>query len=240
MPQFSPRMVIARRARTELHDGAVVNYGFGIPDQVAKIVAAEHAEERYYQTIEHGTYGGTLLDGDLFGYALNPSCMIDGPSQFDFYSGGGLDIAFLGFGEIDAQGNVNVSKLAGNTVGPGGFIDIAQNAAKVVFCGTFDTGGTKLAVGDGTLSVISPGRIGKFKQDVDQITFSGTQALKQKQNILYVTERAVFQLTKAGVCLIEIAPGIDLHDDILDKMSFTPLIADDLKIMDTSFFTETL
>ncbi|MGB1862799.1 MAG: acyl CoA:acetate/3-ketoacid CoA transferase [Candidatus Puniceispirillum sp.] len=240
MPAFSARMVIARRARTELHDGAVVNYGFGIPDQVAKIVAAEHAEERYYQTIEHGTYGGTLLDGDLFGYALNPSCMIDGPSQFDFYSGGGLDIAFLGFGEIDAQGNVNVSKLAGNTVGPGGFIDIAQNAAKVVFCGTFDTGGTKLAVGDGTLSVITPGRIGKFKQNVDQITFSGAQALSQKQEILYVTERAVFQLTEAGVCLIEIAPGIDLHDDILDKMSFTPLIADNLKIMDTSFFTETL
>jgi propionate CoA-transferase len=240
MPAFSARMVIARRARTELHDGAVVNYGFGIPDQVAKIVAAEHAEERYYQTIEHGTYGGTLLDGDLFGYALNPSCMIDGPSQFDFYSGGGLDIAFLGFGEIDAQGNVNVSKLAGNTVGPGGFIDIAQNAAKVVFCGTFDTGCTKLAVGDGTLSVITPGRIGKFKQNVDQITFSGAQALSQKQDILYVTERAVFQLTKAGVCLIEIAPGIDLHDDILDKMSFTPLIADNLKIMDTSFFTETL
>ena len=240
MPEFSPRMVIARRARSELHDGAVVNYGFGIPDQVAKIVAAEYAEGRYYQTIEHGTYGGTLLDGDLFGYALNPSSMIDGPSQFDFYSGGGLDIAFLGFGEIDAQGNVNVSKLAGNTVGPGGFIDIAQNAAKVVFCGTFDTGGSKLAVGDGTLSVISPGRIGKFKQNVDQITFSGIQALKQKQDILYVTERAVFRLTDTGVCLIEIAPGIDLHDDILDKMSFTPLIADDLKTMDTSFFTETL
>ena len=97
-----------------------------------------------------------------------------------------------------------------------------------------------MAVGDGTLSVISPGRIGKFKQNVDQITFSGTQALKQKQDILYVTERAVFRLTDAGVCLIEIAPGIDLHDDILDKMSFTPLIADDLKTMDTSFFTETL
>ncbi|HCM08049.1 MAG TPA: acyl CoA:acetate/3-ketoacid CoA transferase, partial [Alphaproteobacteria bacterium] len=126
--QFSPRLVIAKRARQELVDDAVINFGFGIPDQVAKLIARDGMSDRYYQTIEHGTYGGRLMDGDLFGYAMNPNCMIDGPSQFDFYSGGGLDIAFLGFGEIDAAGNVNVSKLAGNTVGPGGFIDIAQNA----------------------------------------------------------------------------------------------------------------
>ena len=138
MPEFSIRQIIARRAYDELSDGAVINYGFGIPDEIASIVAARGEQDNTYQTIEHGTYGGTLLTGSLFGYARNPTCMIDGPSQFDFYSGGGLDIAFLGFGEIDSEGNVNVSKLGGVTVGPGGFIDIAQNARKVVFCGTFD------------------------------------------------------------------------------------------------------
>ena len=120
----------------------MLNYGFGIPDGVARLIAERGHIDRYYQTIEHGTYGGELLEGTLFGYARNATAMIDGPSQFDFYSGGGLDIAFLGFGEIDAIGNVNVSKLGGVTVGPGGFIDIAQNASKVVFCGTFDAKGT--------------------------------------------------------------------------------------------------
>ena len=140
-PPFDVRQIIARRARMELRDGAVINYGFGIPDAVASMVARDDELDRYSQTIEHGTYGGTLLTGSLFGFARNPSCMIDGPSQFDFYSGGGLDIAFLGFGELDQSGNVNVSKLGGVTVGPGGFIDIAQNAKKVVFCGTFETKG---------------------------------------------------------------------------------------------------
>ncbi len=121
----------------------MLNYGFGIPDGVARLIAERGDAARYYQTIEHGTYGGELLEGTLFGYARNATAMIDGPSQFDFYSGGGLDIAFLGFGEIDAAGNVNVSKLGGVTVGPGGFIDIAQNARKVVFCGTFDAKGTR-------------------------------------------------------------------------------------------------
>ncbi len=111
---FTARQVIARRAAEELVDGAVVNYGYGIPDGVAKLVAMRGHGDRYYQSIEHGAYGGTLLEGSLFGYARNPSAIIDAPSQFDFYSGGGLDIAFLGFGQIDAEGNVNVSKLAGS------------------------------------------------------------------------------------------------------------------------------
>lgn len=127
------------------------------PDRQADLIDRDGDAGRYFQTIEHGTYGGRLMDGDLLGYAMNPSCMIDGPSQFDFYSGGGLDIAFLGFGELDASGNVNVSKLAGNTVGPGGFIDIVQNARKVVFCGTFDTGGARPETGDGRLRVTAQG-----------------------------------------------------------------------------------
>ncbi|NDP41302.1 MAG: acyl CoA:acetate/3-ketoacid CoA transferase, partial [Aromatoleum sp.] len=205
-------------------DGAVVNYGYGIPDGVAKLVAMRGHGDRYYQSIEHGAYGGTLLEGSLFGYARNPSAIIDAPSQFDFYSGGGLDIAFLGFGQIDAAGNVNVSKLAGLPVGPGGFIDIAQNARKVVFCGTFDTKGTVLSTGDGRLSIDRHGDVRKLVQHVDQITFSGSQALRQGQEVVYVTERAVFRLTAHGVTLVEIAPGVDLARDVLDHMEFRPVM----------------
>ncbi len=237
-PDFSPRLIIARRAQKELHDNAVINFGFGIPDQIAKLIERDGDEGRYFQTIEHGTYGGRLLDGDLFGYAMSPSCMIDGPSQFDFYSGGGLDIAFLGFGEIDAGGNVNVSKLGGNTVGPGGFIDIAQSAKKVVFCGTFDTGGARLETGDGTLKVISHGRIPKLVDRVDQVTFSGPQARVQRQHVIYVTERAVFELREDGVHLVEIAPGIDLKTDVLDRMGFTPHMSSPLSKIDSSLFKE--
>ena len=234
---FSVRQVIARRAVVELQDGAVINYGFGIPDAVAKIVAARGMQDRYYQTIEHGTYGGQLLTGALFGFARNPTAMIDGPSQFDFYSGGGLDIACLGFGEFDAAGNVNVSKLGGVTVGPGGFIDIAQNAKKVVFCGTFDTKGTQIETGDGTLRIKQHGKVTKLVAAVEQITFSGSAALKRNQQVIYVTERAVFLLTHEGVTLAEVAPGIDVQRDVLDHMTFDPLIPRQPAIMPAEYFT---
>ena len=237
-PAFSTRQIIARRAHEELRDGAVINYGFGIPDEVASIVASRGEQDRYYQTIEHGTYGGTLLTGTLFGYARNPSCMIDGPSQFDFYSGGGLDIAFLGFGEIDQVGNVNVSKLGGLTVGPGGFIDIAQNARKVVFCGTFDAKGAKIVSGDGQVRIERHGEISKLVQNVEQITFSGEQALRQGQEVLYVTERCMFELRDGGLHLTEIAPGVDLRRDVLDRMKFTPIIDGTPRKMPTACFID--
>lgn len=219
---FTVRQLIARRAADELRDGAVLNYGFGIPDGVARLIAERGDTDRYYQTIEHGTYGGELLEGMLFGYARNATAMIDGPSQFDFYSGGGLDIAFLGFGEIDAAGNVNVSKLGGVTVGPGGFIDIAQNAKKVVFCGTFDAKGTGLAFGEGQLRIIRHGEVRKFVSAVEQVTYSGRVALTRGQQALYVTERAVFILTEHGVTLTEVAPGIDIRRDVIERMAFAP------------------
>ena len=235
-PDFSLRLAIARRAKTELREGDVINFGFGIPDQIASMLAAEGTDESYYQTIEHGTYGGKLLTGTLFGYARNPSCMIDAPSQFDFYSGGGLDTAFLGFGQIDQEGNVNVSKLDGVTVGPGGFIDIAQNARKVVFCGTFDTGGARTEVGSGVMRVTEHGRISKLVDKVDQITFSGPQSLLQGQKVIYITERAVFELRENGLHIIEIAPGIDLQTDLLDRMGFVPNMNSPLSEMDSNYF----
>ena len=232
------RQLIARRAAEELREGAVLNFGFGIPDGVAKLIAARGHSDRYYITIEHGTYGGELLDGTLFGYARNASAMIDGPSQFDFYSGGGLDIAFLGFGEIDRNGHVNVSKLGGVTVGPGGFIDIAQNARKVVFCGTFDAKGASYEIGNGQLDIRNHGEVVKLVEDVEQITYSGSEALKRGQAAVYVTERAVFELSEQGLVLTEVAPGIDVRRDVIERMQFKPHVPVEPKLMAASLFTE--
>ncbi len=238
---FNERQAVARRAAVELFNTGkarpVINYGVGVPDAVAKLIAARNEQHRIYQTIEHGTYGGTLMDGVLFGYARNATAMLDAATQFDFYGGGGLDIAFLGFGEFDAEGSVNVSRLGGVTVGPGGFIDIAQNAKKVVFCGTFAAKGVKLQTGDGQMRVLQQGSVKKLVRQVDQITFSGPQGLVRGQQVLYLTERGSFRLTPAGIELFEIAPGIDLQRDILDQMEFTPLLAADLRVMEPSHFS---
>ena len=234
---FTVRQAIARRAAEELEDGAVINYGFGIPDAIAKLVAARGDLDRYYQTIEHGTYGGSLLTGTLFGFARNPTAMIDAPSQFDFYSGGGLDLAFLGFGEIDAHGHVNVSKLGGLTVGPGGFMDISQNARKMVFCGTFDAKGADVRAGGGRITIARHGDVTKFVRDVEQITFSGRVAVERGQQVLYVTERAVFRLTPQGLLLAEVAPGVDVRRDVLERMEFAPLMPTEPTVMSEKFFT---
>ncbi|MGV0820442.1 acyl CoA:acetate/3-ketoacid CoA transferase [Martelella sp. AMO21009] len=218
------RALIARRAYQELREGAVINFGVGIGEGVASLIAEKGEQDRYYQTIEHGTYGGALMVGDLFGYARGASAMIDGPSQFDFYSGGGLDIAFLGFGECDAIGNINVSKLGGLTVGPGGFMDIAQNAKRVVFCGTFDAKGGKSQILRGALKLERTGAVRKLVDKVEQVTYSAQSALERGHSAILVTERAVFEFTRQGVVLKEIAPGIDLKTDVLDQMGFEPLI----------------
>ena len=231
------RSLIARRAYNELYDGDVINFGVGIGEGVAKMIAEKGEVGRFYQTIEHGTYGGSLMVGLLFGFARSASAMIDGPSQFDFYSGGGLDTAFLGFGELDQYGDINVSKLGGLTVGPGGFMDIAQNAKKVVFCGSFDTKGTKADIGAGTIRVRQHGAVKKLVSKVEQITYSGQQALKRGHQALFVTERAVFTLTPDGVVLSEVAPGLDLKTDILDHMGFQPLIPQSPATMDPALFT---
>lgn len=237
---FSERQAVARRAYLELFNTGqarpIINYGVGVPDAVAKLIAARDEQHRIYQTIEHGTYGGTLMDGVLFGYARNASAMLDAATQFDFYGGGGLDIAFLGFGEFDEEGSVNVSRLGGVTVGPGGFIDIAQNAKKVVFCGTLAAKGVNLATGDGQMRVVAQGAVKKLVKKVDQITFSGPQGRVRQQEVLYLTERASFRLTPNGVELFEIAPGIDLQRDVLDQMDFTPRLASEIQQMDRAHF----
>ena len=237
---FSERQAVARRAAEDLFNTGkprpVINYGVGVPDAVAKLIAARNEQHRIYQTIEHGTYGGTLMDGVLFGYARNATAMLDAATQFDFYGGGGLDVAFLGFGEFDETGSVNVSRLGGVTVGPGGFIDIAQNAKKVVFCGTLAAKGVKLATGDGQMRVLQQGAVQKLVKQVDQITFSGPQSVVRGQEVLYLTERASFRLTPEGIELFEIAPGIDLQRDVLDQMAFAPRVAQPLATMAATHF----
>lgn len=235
-PELDVRNIIASRASRELVRGAVINFGFGVPDAIAKLIDHWGTTDRYYQTIEHGTYGGRLLDGVEFGFARNPTAMIDGPSQFDFYTGGGLDIGFLGFGEVDRHGNVNASLLGGVPVGPGGFVDIAQSARKVVFCGTFDAKGTRLDVSTDGVRVREHGAITKFVPDVAQVTFSGPAALAAGHDVRYVTERAVFELQPEGLVVTEIGAGIDLDRDVLDRIGFDVGVADDITTTPTDVY----
>jgi len=233
---MSDRKLIARRAAFELAANSIVNLGIGMPEGVSAIANEEQILDMITLTAEPGVIGGLPAGGLNFGAATNTDALIDQPSQFDFYDGGGLDIAFLGLAQADAQGNLNVSKFGPRLAGAGGFINISQNAKKVVFVGTFTSGGLKIAIEDGKLRILQEGRVVKFVRQVEHVTFSGPYAFKKGQSVLYVTERCVFALGARGLELIEIAPGIDLGKDILARMDFTPIIRHPLKTMDLRIF----
>jgi propionate CoA-transferase len=237
---LGPRKVIARRAARELRPGDVVNLGFGVATGVAAVLQEEGVYDRVVFSIEQGVIGGVPGDGLDSGTAVNAQAMIDEGAQFDLYHGGVLDVACVSFGEVDASGNVNVSKLGGRAVGPGGFIDITQNARSAIFCGTFTGGGLEVAIGDGRLSIVREGRYQKFVRQVDQVTYAASRSAAAGQTITYVTERAVFRHVDGQLVLVEVAPGLDLERDVLAVMGFRPRIALELREMDSSLFTSEL
>ena len=167
--------------------------------------------------------------------AYNPQAIIEQTSQFDFYDGGGLDASFLGLAQTDAHGNVNVSKFNGRPVGCGGFVNITRATRKLVFCGTFTAGGLKVAVEGGQLQILNEGQVRKFIDQVEQITFNGSDAARREQDVLFVTERAVFRLRADGLELTEVAPGIDIERDILAHMAFRPHMPN-VRLMDADIF----
>lgn len=230
------RKIIARRAAFELKANSIVNLGIGVPEGVARVANEERIIEYLTLSTEPGVIGGLPNGGLNFGTGINMDCLIDQCYQFDFYDGGGLDVACLGAAEVDQEGNVNVSKYGSRLVGPGGFINISQNSKRILFVGTFTAGGLKIAIESGKLRIVQEGRERKFVNRVQQKTFSGTYAASLKLPVMYITERCVFTLCEKGVKLMEIAPGIDLQRDILDQMDFKPIIAKKTKRMDERIF----
>jgi propionate CoA-transferase len=220
----------------ELLPSTVVNLGVGIPSDVAAIAAEENVIHMMTMTTEIGGIGGVPASMPHFGHSYNGEAVVDHTSQFDFYDGGGVDVAFLGLAQTDKFGNVNVSKFKGRAMGCGGFINISQNSKKVVYCGSFTAGGLEVTAKDGKLIIVNEGRGKKFIDHVEHVTFSGQYAAKINQPVLYITERAVFTLEGGEVTLIEIAPGIDLEKDILALMDFKPKISPNLKTMPDGIF----
>ena len=234
---LNAKKVISRRAAMELTRGAVINLGVGTPEGIANIAAEEGVSDLITMTSESGAVAGVPLGGKAFGSVQNAWAIVEQEVQFDFYDGGGLDVSYLGLAEADRVGNVNVSHFGTNVTGCGGFINISQTTQNLVYCGTFTAGGLKETIGDGKLTILQEGRQKKFIDKVQQITFSGEYGAEIGQNVLYVTERAVFKLVEGGLKRIEIAPGVDLQKDILDQMEFTPIV-EDYKLMDERLFRE--
>jgi len=229
---------IARRAMRELRDGQMVNLGYGIPAMIPALGFAGKLHERVTFSIEHGPVGG-LPDGmATFGPSTNPDILMDSTFVFDLYDGGLLDVTLLGLAQADREGNVNVSKFAHMAPGSGGFCNICHQTKKIVFCGTFTAGGLLEEIVDGRVVIRREGKVKKFVAKVEQITLSGRAALEKGQEILYITERAVFRLTAAGLALIEVAPGIVPARDILPQMEFAVPIPPHLASMDPAVFRE--
>lgn len=234
--KLTERKIIARRAAFELEANSVTNLGIGMPEGIARVANEEKILDLITLTAEPGLIGGLPAGGLSFGAGTNADAVIDQPSQFDFYDGGGLDIAFLGLAQADQNGNLNVSKFGPKIAGAGGFINISQNAQKIVFVGTFTAKGLNVSIDNGKLNIHREGEMKKFIKQVEQITFSGNYAVQKNQPVLFITERCVFSYGPNGMELIEIAPGIDLEKDILNQMEFKPFFKGTPRLMDECIF----
>lgn len=218
------RRIIAERACDELPRGAIANLGIGLPEGIAQVAAERGLLSDITLTVESGPIGGVPAGGLSFGTARYPQAIIDQAAQFDFYDGGGLDFAALGAAQVDQHGNVNVSRFGTKFAGVGGFVNISQNARRLVFCGAFTTDGLEIAIEAGGMRIVREGRVCKFVEHVEQVSFSGPVARAHCKDVLVVTERAVFRLASEGWELIEVANGIDVQRDVLDRMQFQPIL----------------
>jgi propionate CoA-transferase len=228
--------IVVNRAADEVQEHEVVNLGVGIPVDIPKILVERGQADRATFYPEHGSLGGVPGERAIFGTNINPEAIVDSPRVFEFFLGGGLDATFLGFGQIDAAGNVNVSKFNGIIPGCGGFIDITHRTRKVIFCGSFNAGGSDIAAVAGALHIKEEGKFRKFVPQVEQITFNGQEALRKGQSVLYVTERAVFSLQQEGLQLEEIAPGVDMQSQVLDLIPFKVAVPRPPRLMDARHF----
>jgi propionate CoA-transferase len=237
-PPLDVRKVIARRSLLEFEPGDICNLGFGISQMIGAVAWEEGIADRLVLTVEQGMFGGVPVAGNEGGAGFNYQAMIDQPYMFDFYDGGGLDIASLSFAQIDARGNVNVHKFPGRLRGPGGFPNISARTGRINFVGTLTTSGLEVEVADGRLRIVSEGSLSKFVETVDEVSFSGAMANERGQQVRYITERAVFELGEGKVSLIEVAEGLDPEDDVIAHMGFKPDVSDDLTTMDPRVFAE--
>ena len=234
------RKAIGRRALMQLQPNSIINIGTGIPnDVIGPIVAEENISDSVTVTVESGVYGGVPAASIDFGISRNAQALISHDRQFEYYTGVGIDFTFMGAGQMDRHGNVNVTRMGDRAPGAGGFIDITSTARNVVFCSTFTGGNLKVDFDTDTgLRIVQEGKFQKLVNDVQQISYNGKLAKQRGQNMWYVTERAVFKLEENGPVLIEIAEGIDLQKDVLDQMGFVPAIAEDLKRTPTWLYKE--